>query len=270
MRLTLPLLVSLAALQWQAIGVASPSVQADGERKLLLQYAGGLLSAEIENVPLGTVLAELERKTGVKAAFIERTAAGLPIWARFKDLPLERGAQRITGDASCVYWDRGGTRVLYVLSSAATRQLPAHAADDVESLAGEVAEGRPDFGDEESAARSTQQAIAQLVSDGGHEQLLAVSQLTGVRDEHAVAALSSAASSAAAAVEVRVSAVGALAQNALSSPAEETPSLVALRQLSNDGEPHVRDVARQTLQSIEQQRREIANANAKRRDSSGG
>lgn len=269
MRLGLALLVSLAALQWQAIGAASPPVQADGERKLLLQYAGGLLSAEIENVPLGTVLAELERKTGIKAAFIERAAAGLPVWARFKDLPLERGAQRIMGDASCVYLDRGGTRVLYVLSSAATRQLPAHALDAAESFAGQAAESAH-FGDEESAASTTQQAIAQLTASVGDEQLLAVNQLTGMRDEHAVAALSNAASSAAAAIDVRVSAVAALAQNALSSPAEETPSLAALRQLSNDGEPHVRDAARQTLQDIEQQRREIARANAKRRDSSGG
>ena len=121
-----------------------------------------------------------------------------------------------------------------------------------------------------SAVRSTQQAIAQLASDGGDEPLLAVNQLTGLRDEHAVAALSSAASSLAADVEVRVSAVAALAQNALSSPAEETPSLTALRQLSKDGEPHVRDAARQTLESIEQQRRAIENANAKHRDSSGG
>jgi hypothetical protein len=56
----------------------------------------------------------------------------------------------------------------------------------------------------------------------------------------------------------------------LSSPADETPALTALRQLSNDDEPHVRDAARQTIQNIEQQRRDITRANARRKDSSGG
>ena len=245
----------------QSASAALSATEEESGAEWLLRYERGLVSARIDDIPLGSVLQALERATGTRVRLMDPATAVRPVSAHFDNLPLAQAARLITRELSSLYWSSGDARVLYVFSSS-----------PVQGVRSDASTGFPDFAHASGASarygEEMQEAAHQLSESEPTRQLMAIGQLSGIQDERAIEALSRAAS-AGETIDVRVSAASALAQSAAATPDKETTSLDALRRLRDDSDAHVRAVARQALHDIEQQRREIVETNIAQGDADG-
>jgi hypothetical protein len=64
-----------------------------------IRFAHGLISVDVENVPLRSLLGEVSRVSGVSIAYIGSERVDPKVSARFQDLPLEEGIKRLLRDS---------------------------------------------------------------------------------------------------------------------------------------------------------------------------
>lgn len=82
-----------------------------------IQYARGLLDGQIENVPLGKVLSELARKSGVQVHFIDPVIAQWSVSASLKGVPFVEGIKRILDGFSYATYRGADISGIIVLST---------------------------------------------------------------------------------------------------------------------------------------------------------
>jgi hypothetical protein len=254
-----------------------------------LRYENGLINARIDSAPLGTVLHELARKTGMQIHLADPVIANWPILASVEGIPLVEGVKRILEGFSYVFYPAEDVPVIIVLS---TRPDPAkldvkttavvlnttslaqphhtinedtpHSLDEFRPIAVEDAldlsrgDGQQELsqGDQSVAVQEYHEALLKraldvLNSDYKHLHTEAINQLMGMNDPRVTEALIEAASTNQDA-KFRAKAVEALWQHAAYLQFADETSVTALKQLAEDSDANVSKVARHALQDMQQ------------------
>ncbi len=266
----------------------SPTKAAKGDPTPLdLRYKNGLLDARIDNAPLGKVLHELARKTGIQIHIADPVIANWPVLASVKGIPLAEGIKQILESFSYVLYPAANVPVVMVLSTrpdpakvgvkttaAALKPVslaqPPHAIseeapkslDEFQPIAvGDAffgADGKQELSQEERLAvvqeyneALLKRALDVLKSDYKHLQAEAINQLVGMDDPRIPQVLVEAASTGLDA-KSRAQAVEALWRHVGHLRFTDATSVDALKQLAEDSDANVSTIARRALQDMQQ------------------
>jgi hypothetical protein len=252
-----------------------------------LRYENGLIDASIDSAPLGKVLHEIARKTGMQIHLADPVIANWPVLTSVKGIPLVEGVKRILEGFSYMLYPAANGPVVIVLSTqpdpakmgvkaTAAALKPASLAQPHYAISAEAPQSLDEFqpvavGDaffgadgEQELSPEEQLAVVQehdkailkraldaLNSDYKHLYAEAINQIVGMDDPRATQALVEAANTGLDA-KSRAQAVEALWQHAAHLQFADATSITALKQLAGDNDAHVSKVARRALQDMQQ------------------
>lgn len=263
----------------------SPTKAAKGDPTPLdLRYKNGLLDARIDNAPLGKVLHEIARKTGMQIHIADPVIANWPVLASVKGLRLVEGVKRILESFSYVLYPAANVPVVIVLSTRpdpakvamAAALKPVSLAQPHHAISAEapksldefqpIAVGDTFFGadgkqelDQEDRLAAVQEyneallkrALDVLKSDYKHLQAEAINQLVGMDDPRVTQLLVEAASTDLDA-KSRAQTVETLWRHVGYLRFADATSVDALKQLAEDSDANVSTIARRALQDMQQ------------------
>ena len=252
-----------------------------------LHYENGLIDARIDNAPLGKVLHELARKTGMQIHIADPVITNWPVLASVKGIRLVEGVKRILESFSYVLYSAANGPVVIVLSTrpdpakvgvkttaAALKPVslaqPHHAIseetpkslDEFQPIAvGDAffeADGKQELGQEDQLAvvqeyneALLKRAFDVLKSDYKHLHAEAINQLVGVDDPRVTQVLVEATSTGLDA-ESRAQAAETLWRHVGYLQFADATSVDALKQLAEDSDANVSMIARRALQDMQQ------------------
>lgn len=255
---------------------------------LSVRYAEGSVNIKICNAPLATVLRELTLKTGLRVAFLAPDVAGLPVSASVKAKSLREGIRKILDGYSYVFFSIANTPAIAVLSTppglktTATRLQPelpdksslstenagpisvvapqtldefqAIAVEAVFEVPGDEVDPSAQLDREQAYSQASHQALlnrALAALQSQHTQLYseALDQLVGIEDVRATNALVERARHGLE-ESLRVQAVGSLSRHAESLKFNDRASVDALKQLTDDSNSNVSNIARRGLEQL--------------------
>jgi hypothetical protein len=250
---------------------------------LALRYDRGRIEVRAQEVPLGTVLRELARQSAGRVSFTDPAIAHWSVSVAVEGLPLVEGLKEILDGLSYAIYRSADTWRVMVLSSPPDPASTGSQAAGTERprLGAEgppVLEAFPPPAREDEALRALAEGVQQedssthLARHHEHQEALlhralealrsanprrhaeALEHLVGMDDPRATQALVEVASTdgPAANEQVRVQAVSALWRHAADLQFRDDVAAQALRQLAEDGNSEVAEVARQAVLSMEQ------------------
>jgi hypothetical protein len=262
----------------------SPTKGAKGDPTPIdLRYKNGLLDARIDNAPLGKVLHELARKTGMQIHIADPVIVNWPVSTSLKGISLAEGTKRILEGFSYVLYPAVNVPVIIVLSTqpdpakTTTAALkPVSLAQPHHAISEEAPKSLDEFqpiavGDaffeadgKQELSQADQLAVVQeyneallkraldvLKSDYKHLQAEAINQLVGMDDPRVTQVLVEAASTGLEA-KSRAQAVEALWRHAAYLRFTDATSVTAIKQLAEDSDANVSKVAHHALQDMQQ------------------
>ena len=248
-----------------------------------IRYDQGLIDVRVKEVPLGRVLRELARQGTGQVSFTDPALTQWPVSVTVEGIPLVEGIKEILAGLSYVIYRGADTWRVIVLSPppapASTRRKTAgteHHGPD-EGVPPVLDAFQPPAREDEALGASTQvvrqeDSSTQFAQQQAHQEALlhrtievlrsentrlhaeAIEQLVGLADPRATQALVEVASPSgtAADVQLRVQAVSALWRHAADLRFSDEVAANALKQLAEDNNSEVAEVARQAVSSMEQ------------------
>jgi len=252
-----------------------------------ITFQNNVFDIEVEKIPLGLVLKELANKSGVQIQVLSLSIARQPVTLSVKRLPIEEALKRVLHGYSYAYYNEKGTSTVTVFPTTGKQSnfgvdsmsiqpgpspfaqqeavsQPLDNLDEFQRIHKEANSGLPNVVDESVDDLSTgtkedevlqaekiDRAINALQSkyDNLHEQ--AINELVGFDRPEATAALIQAANGTLQInPETRVIAVNALWHHAADLQFNDDSSVVALKELANDKDNLVRDIARRALSDM--------------------
>ena len=244
-------------------------------------YSEGQVDAQITAMPLRRVLSELSLKTGLQTRISDPQIGDYPITSTLQAVPLTEAITELLDGFSYAMYVEGATLTLSVLSTppkpsaiAPTVSQGAQSPDprpqdtpaderetdgpesleEFEPITMEEPFTASDEGEDTDTASSDnpaydeallQRALNALASEHKHLHPDAVEQLADLKDPRAAQALIDVALNGAEQTpQIRHRAIAALSRRA------DTASTNALKQLAQDNDQEVRNIAREALQAI--------------------
>lgn len=266
----------------------SPTKAVKGDPTPLdLRYKNGLLDAHIDNAPLGKVLHELARKTGMQIHIADPVIANWPVLASVKGIRLVEGVKRILESFSYVLYPAANVPVVIVLSTrpdpakvgvktTAAALKPVSLAEPHHAISAEApksldefqpitvgdaffgADGKQELDQEDrlAAVQEYNEALLKRAldvskSDYKHLQAEAINQLVGMDDPRVTQLLVEAASTGLDA-KSRAQAVETLWRHVGYLRFADATSVDTLKQLAEDSDVNVSTIARRALQDMQQ------------------
>jgi hypothetical protein len=221
-----------------------------------IRYDRGLIDVRTEHVPLGRVLSELARQSGVQVSLADPVITQWPVSVSVVGSPLVEGIKGILNGFSYAIYRVADTSRVIVLST-----QPDPTRTGIRAEVGRWLDPATELAKQQERKEALlHRALEALSLEHKPMHAEAIAQLVGMEDPRATQALVEVASNSGTAADVksRVQAVEALWRHAADLRFSDEVSANALKQLTEDSNSQVAKIARRAVSSMEQYQQQQA------------